>query len=814
MKEFECVDRKEFSNNLAGKIIDSPSNFYQFIGKNGSGKEYVIENLETLLKKKCEIYRIVSDTVVKKNQNVPTHKFNVAFSLNCFIGISLSAVKNDSLKINYIISNLKILSLKKILLITALDYDLLPAESRDFIAILISNKAFIEKQIKKSITVIVTSNNDYFDGRYNTINIPFRDYEKKDIYDFLINGCGYLPTQISNEKLNQICNLCGNNLNLVRLYSNFILNSDVPSNSIEAIVDTKLNYYIHSGYNYNLSKDELKSILYVSSLSVNLLTPEMISYVTKIEEENTEKGFECAVYENFLEKETPLRLQINNFLFISQEEKKYLCQQAYPIYLRKVIDYYVYLSEIAEDEYFERSQYLFQYYGELNKNVFALLGLAISKSFLLNDCLEREKVITFFNNNIRNVEQKKLFFNIIKAYEEHQKGDYIRSNEILHNIDYTTINIVLVAELKRLEFKNGYLGHISSQMRLNGLSNELQAHLGQKMVICNDFISRNKEEKIIALKIIFDLAPFILDSQNDRETFRKLYSDSLILVQYINNHFIKKSFAEYVINVFNRKAFLFAPPSVASVYYEQAIAYFKENYILDEYVITLASKAGNEIALHRYDSAASNCKKAISIMNENSIEIAQSEKIYNNLYVANFLCFEEEHEIEDSRIKASETVRELEKLLTAASCGMNHVIMTNMASLNLYAGNENSYHQIKLRLETSLKCEDVSNIDDITINDFYRYHFAWYEFYLNLVHKEWKKCDKILKSLQSFYPSIFHNIEKMDLRVEAARFLVKNKCVPEIQKYGINMLQFAPSDRKRYISRGLPLSDLQFTSWK
>lgn len=814
MKEFECVDRNNFSNDLANRIINSPSNFYQFIGKNGSGKKYVIENLENLLKKKCDIYRIVCDTVVKKNQSVPTHTFNIAFSLNGFIGISLSAIKNDSLKINYIVSNLKALTLKKILLITALDYDLLPAESRDFIAILISNKTYIEKRVKKSITVIITSNSDYFTGRYNAINIQFRDYKRNDIYNFLIEVCGYLPYQISNEKLNQICNLCGTNFNLVKSYSSFILDSNAPSNSIEAIVDTKLNYYIQSGCRYNLSKDELKSILYVSSLSVNMLTPEMISYVTKITEENTEKGFECAVYENFLEKENPLKLQINNFLFISQEEKKYLCRQAYPIYLKKVVDYYVYLSEIAEDEYFERSQYLLQYYGELNKNVFALLGLAISKSFLLNDCILREKVIIFFNANIHDEEQKILFFNIIEAYQEHQKGNYRQSNDILHNIDYTIINTALVAELKRLDFKNGYLGHLSSPMRLNGLSKELQAHLEQKIVICNDSVFGNKDEKIISLKIIFDLAPFILDSQNDRETFRKLYDDSLILTQYINNHFVKKSFAEYVINVFNRKAFLFAPPSIASVYYEQATAYFKENHIWDEYAITLASKAGNEIALHRYDSAVNNCEKAISILNENSIEIAQFEKIYNNLYIANFLYFEEEHTIEDSQIKAAETVYELEKLLTEASCGMNHVIMTNMASLNLYANNENDYHRVKRKLETSLKCKDVSNINDVTINDFYRYHFAWYEFYLNLMHKEWKKCDKILKLLQSFYPSIFHNTEKMDLRVEAARFLVKNKCIPELQKYGKNMLQFAPSDRQRYISRGLPLSDLQFTSWE
>lgn len=814
MSEFECTDRNAFANDFANKIISSPSSFYQFIGEMGSGKEYVIENLENHIKNKCVIYRIISDTVVKREQNIHTHVFQVAFNLNSFIGLSLSVIKNDSQKINYIISNLKTLTLKKIILISVLDYDLLPTESRDFIDILLSNKSFIEKNVKKSITVIITSNNNYFLGKYNSINIKFKDYERKDIYKFLIETCGYSPQQISNEKLNQICKLCGSNFNLVKSYSGIILDSTVPNDSIEAIVDTKLNYYIQSGNKYNLSKNDLESIIYVSSLSFNMLTPEMISYVAKITEENTEKGFECAVHENFLEKENPIKLQLNNFLFISQEEKEYLYKQAYPIYLKKVIDYYVYLSDIAEDEYFERSQYLHRYYGELNKNVLALLGLAISKSFLLNDSLIREKIISFFNVNIHDEEQKRLFYNIIEAYKEHQKGNYVKSNEMLNNIDYTMINTVLTAELKRLEFQNGYLGHTLSPMRLNGLSKELQVYLEQKLILCTDFVFGNKDEKIISLRIIFDLAPFILDSQNDKETFRKLYDNSLILVQYINNHFVKKSFAEYIINVFNRKAFLFESPSGASVFYEQATAYFNENHILDEYAITLASKAGNEIALHRYNDAIQDCKKAIAIINETSIEIMQSEKIYNNLYIAEFLYFEEKHTIEKVQKKAMETTDKLRQLLTNIPCGMNHVIMTNMASLFLYADNEKDYHLIKNKLEASLRCKDVSDVNDIKINDFYRYHFAWFEFYLNLKHKEWNKCDKIAKTLQSFYPAIFHNIEKMDLRVEAARFLVKNKCVPELQKYGINMLQYAPSDRQHYISRGLLLSDLQFTSWR
>ena len=96
--------------------------------------------------------------------------------------MSLTPTKNETLKLHYIISNLKSLSHKKIILISALDYDILPAESRAFIDVLLCNKCFIEEKVKKNITVILTSTHDYFDGKYKIINAIFNDYNYKDIY--------------------------------------------------------------------------------------------------------------------------------------------------------------------------------------------------------------------------------------------------------------------------------------------------------------------------------------------------------------------------------------------------------------------------------------------------------------------------------------------------------------------------------------------------------------------------------------------------------------------------------------------------------
>lgn len=817
MNKLECINRDEFYQNLSTIILKSDSFSFQFIGGHGVGKEYVLNKLEANLKKKCEIYRIVSDTLIKINNSVATHKINVALSLNNFIGMSLSFTKNDQQKINYIISNLKSLSLKKIILISAIGYETLPAESREFINILLRNKNFIEEKIKKQITIVISSNDDFFYGKYNVQNIKFKDYNKEDIYNYLITTCGYTKEQITTSRLDQITKLCGTNLDLVNSYSKLILNDIQETDCFESIVDTKLNYYIQSGNKYNLSQNDLKTIILTSSMSIQMLTPDLISSINSINLQNVQKGFDCAVTEKFIEEDFGISLPSSiNFSFISQQEKNYLYHLAKESYTKKTVDYYNYISKIAEDEYFERAQYLFYNYTAINNRVFAMIILAISKSFLMNDSLLIKNINSFFYSKNENEQYKRLYEDICCAYTYYYKKNYKKTVEILEKIDYSEINTVLAAELRRLQFKSAYMGKITTQEKINIISRELQTYLEKGIYLEETIPFIEHEEKVLSLRIIYDLAPYILDTQNDREVFCKLYDRSLILVKYINKNFIKKGFSEFVINIFNRKAFLFAEPSQAVLYYEQAVAYFRENKIWDEYVIALASKAGNEIAIHEYSKAIENCKLALNFIIELKLEIPQKEKIYNNLYIADYLYIESKEEIEIKEIQeqAISTSQKLEKLLTNIPCGTDHVILTNIAALYLYAGNESEYNKTKKKLEKSLGCKDVSAINDVSVNDFYRYHFAWYEFYLQLLHGNWIKCSQIVDLLDSFYPSIFHNYAKMDMRVSAARFLVESKIIPDIRKYGLNMLQYSPLDKKLYSSRGLPVSDLQFTSWE
>ena len=66
---------------------------------------------------------------------------------------------------------------------------------------------------------------------------------------------------------------------------------------------------------------------------------------------------------------------------------------------------------------------------------------------------------------------------------------------------------------------------------------------------------------------------------------------------------------------------------------------------------------------------------------------------------------------------------------------------------------------------------------------------------------------------KSWFNKTSQEVEQ-ELKTDYQKGLSSSQVQENIKKYGLNMLQYAPSDKKLYISRGLPLSDLQFTSWE
>lgn len=810
-----CNNRDALATDLAENIKQTPSAVYCFIGKNGTGKEFVLHKIEKHLSKNFNYYQIVADSIYKKRLNSAklSYSFGVSVQLTGLLGLSLSVESNDITKLNYVISTLKKFSFKKNILISAVNYEYISSEGREFISIVINNHQFIEEKIKKKITVILTSTSDYFEELKNVIYVNFKDYSKSDLYNYLTSSLYCSPQLLTTNNIDKIYRLCGTNFDLVNSYYKYIIYSE-ESLSIGAIVDRKMHYYIASGRKYDLSKEDLKNILYIAADSITSFTPHMIENINiALDIDDVEKSINCATKEYFLEKRCQEnRKEFENYIFISEDEKAYLCETAVLNHENIIIKYYAYISTYMEDEYFLRAQYLYQYFKQVNKEVFALIVLSLSKAYMLGDMLTLNLIKNFFYDTCTSKDVKIIFDNLNCAYMEHYRKNYLLSIEFLKSVTLKGLSSVAVAEIRRLEFKNRQLGYLFERDEMNTQLQQLKTYTDKGLVIFSDIFSEPKEEKVLEMRIIFDITPYILDSQNDVETFRFLYDKSLLIENQIQQTTIKKSYTEYIINVFNRKAFLFAAPAVALVHYEQAESFFRENNILTELAITLSSKAGINLSLKRYKDAKDELKEALQIIHKNKIKIRQIEKVFNNLYLAEFLEYEEITTSIDSINKfAIKTIRKLMRLIDDESNGKNHVIFTNIASLNLYIGSIEEYNNIKKRLEISLKCNDVSDINDFSINDFYRYHFAWFEFYRLLIDKNWSRCYSILENLNGFYPAIFHDNKKMDMRIKAASYLVDNKVVPSAYEYSLHFLEYAKAPLD-YFSRGLLLSDLQFTS--
>ena len=601
-----CYNRKLFIEKLTERIKQNPSGIYCFLGKSGVGKEFVLQNIENNLGKHFSYHKIIADSIYSKKLNVSklNYSFEISLQLKGLVGLALSFQNNDLTKINYIIANLKTIARKKHVFISAVNYDCLSSEGREFLSILINNQQFIEQKLKKEITIIVTSNNDYFDNYRNVNRIRFYDYSKADLYDYMLNELKCSSNDLTRKKINEIYKLCGTNFDLVNCYYKYLLHTE-SNVSISTIVDEKLRCYISAGLKYNISRETLRNIIYIAADSISTFTPHMIGNIGESNEMNTiTNSLNCACEEYILERyQQEEQIEFDNFLFISNEEKSYICKTTTFSHENIVIKYYNYLSVYAEDEYFQRAQYLYRYFKKVNKEIFSLLILALSKAYMLNDYIEISCIDNFINTTNVNIKIMNTYNCIKNAYLYHYNNELKKSNEIIKVISFDTMTDIAISEIRRLKFKNGQLGYILNRSELDTLLQQLNDYIDHGLFVFKNNIFSSKEERILEMRIIFDIAPYALDSQNDVETFRILYDKSLLLENQIQKTNIKNSYTEYIVNIFNRKAFLFASPAVALMHYEQAESFFRENNINNELAITLSSKAGMNISLRKYSDA-------------------------------------------------------------------------------------------------------------------------------------------------------------------------------------------------------------------
>lgn len=805
MQFYKMKSRSEAAERILNSIKNNESHVFLVSGSKGSGRRYILNLVENALYVDYKLFSIFDGDIYQINKkhrvlNIST----VALSLTYYAGIAVTFAKNDKTKLNYIISNLKGYAFKKkpaCFIIS--NVDALNSITADFVITLIDNVDYISKQIHQPIFILLSSNKDYTPQYRVDVQIELQDYDKADLTNYLVNCHNYLINNEFAEKVNTLYELCGANFHLVNAFHKDVFSS-AHSYDIDTILHKKMIEYLNNANLAQLTKYEMRQIIEISALSLKSFNKKIIAKVSEISEKNVEICLKYAKEEYFLEQ------FLNGYDFISEEIKRALAQEAVQNYRTRLIAFYNYITENHEDDYLQRLLYLMQIDEEHIEVKLALAFLSLQRASLLHDNETTNKIKKYFIGDFR-VQDAFISFN--NALELYDKGQYLLSNACIDSLLEETHSPVLCAVILRQKFKNLQLSHAPTKA-LKLIASQLYELILHPLKYNLEEPFYDFDERVLRLSIIYDLAPYYLDDENDRDTFTHLCDLGEIIYRKIATSSGECAYAEFLTNIFYRKAFLYVGPEQSIVYYNKALHFFESNKIYDQAAMTLSGRAGMEIAYGDYEQAIKDCILAEKFVKQYSLVIPEVEKIKNNLYVAQFLSYEKkEDEYQKISDFALETIHKLNKIIPDAPSALKHVVLTNIASLSLYRGDLASYNNTKSLLEKSLKCRNVSDIYDVNVNDFYRYYFAWFEFYAQALEQNWDNASQIVDSLEDFCAALLNNEAKHKARILVAKNILKSKNLPSPYHYCKHFAQDKPQISQNIIIRGLMMSDLQFTSY-
>lgn len=810
----QCVEKlySEILKNLNGFSI-------ALVGDNGAGKKYVLHLLTKKITPKCgaTVLRFIGEQLTNDEKNIKKTDVAVTIEIAHILGFSLSFNKSNDTILKYIMNELKKIR-KKIILIIAADFNKESINIKNFIDILVKNKQYIEKQLHKRIFVIISS--DDKKGLSDSFKIiDFVSYDTEDLKEyleeFLLKGLKLDSLNNHDDKLTILYSLTNGNFNLTNLiYRQVLFNEDVHNEELIYLVQKRMEDLKKKGLQDKIDERVIEDIILTSSLCVDYFNNFLLAEVTEKDVNDIDNTIYLGVKENLYRKQSNSR----KYEFTSNQIKDELFKFALDKNASKIVKIYNYISKFKPEEYYLRAYYLLLYQGECDANSFSLILLALSKSYLFHDHWMQIKLRDLLNNFSTSKYWKDNFTVFSQAYENYNNGQYEEALQNLDEINILEFNDIVKAEFYRLIFKNYYLlSKCDFRFKKAYRTLKLMMENDIKLNLSDQFY--NAGEATLMLRILIDVAPYVLDDENDYSTFTDLYEKSIEvsrIFQYADNDF---QVSQYIKNIFYRKAFLFTNPMTANIYYEEAKAFFSRYQIWDELAITLICEAGTMIACGEYADSIENIVQARRLIEEKSIVIPDEEKLYNNLYISEFLMFESTHtDIDMLHEYAIGTIQKLEALIQNRDRpdAVNHVILTNIASLYLYCADIDNYEKIKIRIQKSLKCDNVADIKDESINDFYRYHFALDEIYCAMLKGEWDNSRIIQCQMQNFVPALFKKQENFWVKKnDAISKIITSRKLLNGYEYCNELVEIKQREQypARFFYRGLMLSDLQYTSF-
>lgn len=526
----------------------NPSNIL-ILGCHGAGKKFILEKAVQTLQKRpnFSVLKFAGDQIIELNKEYCLTKKEFEFSLSLYVGLAwTSSEKNDS-KMDYLLNCLRKVDAAHIILF-APDLEEYRSEAKDIFNMLVYNKEFLEKQLSKTICILASACDRSPIGNAPIAVIDLPDYTLSDIKEYVETVLCYHPHDSTCEDTYQkLHEICGANLNLVNLlYRDLFENSLEFGNSLGILVSQKMEHLKQHGNSNAIKAKDIEEIVMTCSLSVECFSRFEISQVAERSEEMVNESVQLSINECVLKE-----VSTNLFDFTSTDVKGVLEEKMIARHNTRLLGYYNYLLQYRPDEYFLRAYYMIKYDKTISENAYSLLVLATEQAFMFNDgWIERR--IREFIESYGDQAMKEQYDRISQAYRYHKNRKYQQSLQVLSEVDDLETGQLGRIELARLKFKNYYLLHQTTSFECKQALATLKEAVQTPLLLQAQEGVLLEEERIFKLRIIYDIAPFVLDAENEYNDFQQLYQEARHILAKEKARSSRKRTVQYINSIFNK----------------------------------------------------------------------------------------------------------------------------------------------------------------------------------------------------------------------------------------------------------------------
>lgn len=638
---------------------------------------------------------------------------------------------------------------------------------------------------KRSITIILFNKSyDEVKSISNNNVIEMNNFSEDEIYDLAVKNKEFEDLSYDNFIKAYQLNYgnCDNTFFTLRLFKNekYVLDEESIDNLINKLID-KINLEI------KFKDIDNGPVLKLFSVFPTLFDPyEIAKLDSRINESELDENIKILEHLLVLKRENKnsryysmIKTLKDSILNKNKRNKKdifniyykYLTRY-FPLEFQRKIDLQNnYLHDLDEIIYQYLLQYEYYYTNDMNENI--------------------DEMIRKIDSNY-DIENLKRIFKDVSNFDRSGDSECFYDKYICNN---NKINAFWLK--KDIEY---YSTLNSDYKKLKKLCDKLY-----------EIIIKEKDfEDDLLYKAIYliTLIPQYVDKFNDIDKTNTLLSE----MNGLDRQFCSQETydnIELYRNILNRKSYLLKDSLSAVSDCKLSLKYFEENNNLQELYMTLNTLMCLEIVNDNLKSALEYRNRISRLeLSENMKENLQYYKSEMNFILLDFF---------DGTIDKKSAVKKYEEIFNNKNILLSktskNILCLNICALSLENNDIDTYKKYKKIFEKENEVDEVVDFENNLVDDFYLYHFAWFEFGLNIMENNKKNAKFIYNKLNSLVPTIYRKEsdilnKKYILYKDIFQYMPLNG-----ERFSNYIFHKKTNIREaRFFFRGFMLSDIHHTS--